>query len=159
MNNIKTFKIRYPKLFFEIYLKPWTLTIAEALCSIGAGLDTHGKVTRGKELGHYAEFGLGSLIPPLVFQFFETEYEGLLSMIPGLGPVNIEIITITYLIIWVVFVSFYFATWLAVEPAPPTVEEVVQPAPKPLEGKKRYPQCGAGMPTDFPFCPRCGAKR
>ena len=148
------------KIFFEIYLKSWILTIAGGLCSIGAGiLILMGKVSRGKELGHYAEFGLGSLIPPLVFQFFETEYEEILSMISGLGPIDLEIITLTYLITWVVFLSFYFATWLAVEPAPPTVVEVVQPAPKPPEGKKYCPKCGAEMPADFTFCPRCGAKQ
>jgi len=147
-------------IFFEIYLKSWILTIAGGLCSIGAGiLILMGKVSRGKELGHYSEFGLGSLIPPLIFQLFETEYEEILSLIPGVGPVDLEIITLLYFITWGVFLSFYFATWLAVELAPPTVVQVVQSAPKPPEGKKYCPKCGAEMPADFTFCPRCGAKQ
>ena len=148
------------RILFEIYLKSWILTIAGGLCSIGAGiLILMGKVSRGKELGHYAEFGLGSLIPPLIFQFFETEYEEILSLIPGVGPVDLEIVTLLYFITWGVFLSFYFATWLAVELAPPTVVQVVQPTPKPPEGKKYCPQCGAEMPADVTFCPKCGAKQ
>jgi hypothetical protein len=148
------------RILFEVYLKSWLLTIAGGLCSLGAGiLILMGKVSRGKELGHYAEFGLGSLIPPLIFQFFETEYEEILSLIPGVGPVDLEIINLLYFITWGVFLSFYFATWLAVEPAQPTVVQVVQPTPKPPEGKKYCPQCGAEMPADFTFCPKCGAKQ
>ena len=148
------------RIFFEIYLKSWLLTIAGGLCSVGSGiLILMGKVSRGKELGHYAELGLASLIPPLIFQYFEREYEEILSLIPGLGPVDLEIITFSYLVVWVVFISFYIATWLAVEPAQPTVVQVVQPVPKPTEEKKYCPKCGVEMPADFTFCPRCGSEQ
>ncbi len=148
------------RILFEIYLKSWILTIAGGLCSVGAGiLILMGKVSRGKELGHYSEFGLAALIYPLIFHFFEAEYEEILSLIPGVGPVDLEIITLPYFITWGVFLSFYFATWLAVEPTQPGVVQIIQPITKPPEGKKYCPRCGSEIPADSAFCPRCGAKQ
>jgi len=110
------------KVMFEIYTKMWLFTIVGGLCSIVGGvLIVFDKVSRGKEIAHFAEIGLASLIYALFFQCFKEEIEELLNAILGLSPVHLDIINFAYFIAWAAYISSYIGTRIAKKPtAPPT---------------------------------------
>lgn len=120
------------KVLFQIYTKMWLLTIVGGLCSIiGGVLIIYNKVDRGKEIAHLSELGLASLIYALIFQYFKEEYETILNAVPGLGPVDLEIITPIYFLAWGVYVAFYLATWIAKE-TPTTTPKQEKPTEIPV---------------------------
>ncbi len=147
------------KVMFQIYTKLWLLTMGGGLSSIiGGVLIIYNKVDRGKEIAHLSELGLASLMYALVFQYFETEYEAILNAVPGLGPVDLEIITPEYFLAWIVYVAFYVATWIAKEQPPIPIKEEKPPEVSPQK-EKICIRCGSTINSEAKYCPECGAKQ
>lgn len=146
-------------ILFQIYTKFWLLTIGGGLCSIVGGLMIiYNRVDRGKEIAHFSELGLASLIYALIFQYFEVEYETILNAVPGLGPVDLEIITPEYFLAWIVYIAFYVATWMAKEPVETITK--IETVPKPsLPQERTCIECGAVIKAEAEYCPKCGAKQ
>jgi len=153
----------YLRIWLEIYMRTWGLTIAAGCFSIVAGiLVITGRVSRGKEVAHYSEIGLTPLIYALFFQYFEKELEELLSTLPGAGQIDLpnNVITLPYFITWTVFVSFEVAVWIASPPTGIPVQEqtpIISEAPPILQSTKFCRKCGAKISGDSKYCEECGA--